>query len=380
MPYPYQTETLVAQALGDIDATTGALIPAIQNSTTYQRDADNGYSRGRVYSRADNPGYEPIERVLTELEQGADALVFASGMAASVAVFQALQPGAHVIAPVVMYWSLRNWLKQFAQQWQIEVSFVDTSDTQAVAAALQPGKTELVWLETPGNPLWTIADIEAICQLAHDAGARVVVDSTVATPIHTQPLALGADLVMHSATKYLNGHSDVIAGALVTARDDDFWLRLIKQRSQGGAVLGPFEAALLLRGMRTLAIRVRECSANAQRLAEHLNAHPAVEQVLYPGLPGFAGHEVARRQMCNGFGGMLSVRIKGGAAAAIQVAATLKVWKRATSLGGVESLVEHRASIEGEGTPVPDDLLRLSVGIEAVSDLMVDFDAALGQL
>lgn len=380
MPYPYQPETLVAQALGDIDATTGALIPAIHNSTTYQRDTDNGYSRGRIYSRADNPGYDPVERVLTELEQGADALVFASGMAASVAVFQALQPGAHVIAPVVMYWSLRNWLKQFSQQWQIEVSFVDTSDTGAVAAALQPGKTALVWLETPGNPLWTVADIEAICGLAHDAGARVVVDSTVATPIHTQPLLLGADLVMHSATKYLNGHSDVIAGALVTAREDEFWQRLIKQRSQGGAVLGPFEVALLLRGMRTLAIRVRECSANAQRLAEHLNAHPAIEEVLYPGLPGFAGHEVARKQMRNGFGGMLSVRIKGGAAAAIQVAATLKVWKRATSLGGVESLVEHRASIEGEGTPVPDDLLRLSVGIEAVSDLMADFDAALGQL
>lgn len=337
MPYPYQPETLLAQALGDIDATTGALIPAIHNSTTYQRDTDNGYSRGRIYSRADNPGYEPVERVLTELEQGADALVFASGMAASVAVFQALQPGAHVIAPVVMYWSLRNWLKQFSQQWQIEVSFVDTSDTAAVAAALQPGKTELVWLETPGNPLWTVADIQAICGMAHDAGARVVVDSTVATPIHTQPLLLGADLVMHSATKYLNGHSDVIAGALVTARDDDFWQRLIKQRSQGGAVLGPFEAALLLRGMRTLAIRVRECSANAQRLAEHLNAHPAVEEVLYPGLPGFAGHEVARKQMRNGFGGMLSVRIKGGAAAAIQVAASLKVWKRATSLGGVEA-------------------------------------------
>lgn len=380
MPYPYQTETLVAQAMGDIDATTGALIPAIHNSTTYQRDTDNGYSRGRIYSRADNPGYEPVERVLTELEQGADALVFASGMAASVAVFQALQPGAHVIAPVVMYWSLRNWLKQFSQQWQIDVSFVDTSDTAAVAAALQPGKTGLVWLETPGNPLWTVADIQAICGLAHDAGARVVVDSTVATPIHTQPLLLGADLVMHSATKYLNGHSDVIAGALVTARDDEFWQRLIKQRSQGGAVLGPFEAALLLRGMRTLAIRVRECSANAQRLAEHLNAHPAVEEVLYPGLPGFAGHEIARQQMRNGFGGMLSVRIRGGAAAAIQVAATLKVWKRATSLGGVESLVEHRASIEGEGTPVPDDLLRLSVGIEAVSDLMADFDQALGQL
>jgi cystathionine gamma-synthase len=380
MPYPYQTETLVAQALGDIDATTGALIPEIHNSTTYQRDADNGYARGRIYSRADNPGYEPVERVLTELEKGADALVFASGMAASVAVFQALQPGAHVIAPVVMYWSLRNWLKQFSQQWQIEVSFVDTSDTRAVADAIVPGKTDLVWLETPGNPLWTIADIEAICQLAHDAGARVVVDSTVATPIHTQPLVLGADIVMHSATKYLNGHSDVIAGALVTARDDDFWQRLIRQRAQGGAVLGPFEAALLLRGMRTLAIRVRESSANALRLAQYLNAHPAVQEVLYPGLANFAGHQVACRQMQNGFGGMLSVRIHGGSAAAIKVAAALNVWKRATSLGGVESLVEHRASIEGEGTPVPDNLLRLSVGIEAVSDLIADFDVALDSL
>jgi cystathionine gamma-synthase len=380
MTYPYQTETLVAQALGDIDTTTGALIPAIHNSTTYQRDPDNEYRRGRIYSRADNPGYEPVERVLTELEQGTDALLFASGMAASVAVFQSLQPGAHVVAPVVMYWSLRNWLKQFSQQWQIDVTFVDTSSTDAVASAIQAGKTELVWLETPGNPLWTVADIQAICTLAHAAGARVAVDSTVATPIHTQPLLLGADIVMHSATKYLNGHSDVIAGALVTRTDDEFWQRLIRQRAQGGAVLGPFEAALLLRGMRTLALRVRQCSASALQLAEHLNAHPAVEEVLYPGLPGFAGHEVASRQMNNGFGGMVSVRIRGGASAAIKVAALLKVWKRATSLGGVESLVEHRASIEGEGSPVPDDLLRLSVGIEAVTDLIGDFDAALGQL
>jgi cystathionine gamma-synthase len=380
MTYPYQTETLVAQAFGDIDATTGALIPAIHNSTTYQRDSDNGYRRGRIYSRADNPGYEPVERVLAELEQGADALVFASGMAASVAVFQSLQPGAHVVAPEVMYWSLRNWLKQFSQQWQIDISFVDTSDTDAVASAIQAGKTELVWLETPGNPLWTVADIQAICTLAHAAGARVAVDSTVATPIHTQPLVLGADIVMHSATKYLNGHSDVIAGALVTKTDDEFWQRLIRQRAQGGAVLGPFEAALLLRGMRTLALRVRQCSASALQIAEHLNAHPAVEEVLYPGLPGFFGHDVACRQMNNGFGGMVSVRIRGGESAAIKVAALLKVWKRATSLGGVESLVEHRASIEGEGTPVPDDLLRLSVGIEAVTDLIDDFDTALGQL
>ena len=371
--------TLTAQALGTIDTTTQALVPPVHPSSTYQRAADNGYPSGNVYSRPDNPTYKPVEQLLAKLERGEDALLFASGMAAAVAVFQTLKSGDHIVAPTVMYWSLRNWLKNFAEQFRIDLDLVDMSEPDTVAAAIQPGKTKLVWLETPANPLWSISDIRAISRLAHDAGARVAVDSTVATPVHTQPLVLGADLVMHSATKYLNGHSDLIAGALVTAKKDDHWQAIVKQRAQGGAVLGPFEAAMLLRGMRTLHVRVRASSATALLLAEALERHPAIEAVLYPGLASFPGHELARKQMQGGFGGMLSIRVKGGAQAAIDTAARLSVWKRATSLGGVESLVEHRASIEGEGTPVPDDLLRLSVGLEAFEDLWEDLDQALGR-
>ncbi len=376
----YRPETLIAQALGEIDATTQALVPPLYASTTYQRAADNTYPTGLVYSRPNNPTYKPVEALLAKLEQGEEALVFASGMAAAVAVFQSLRPGDHIVAPRVMYWSLRNWLKQFTATWRLEIDFVDTADLAAVKAALRPGQTQLVWLETPGNPLWNIADIKAIAEMAHEVGARVAVDSTVATPVLSQPIALGADLVMHSATKYLNGHSDVIAGALVTACRDEFWQRIVQQRAQGGAVLGPYEAAMLLRGMRTLAVRVRESSRTAMSLAEALDGHPSVVEVLYPGLPGFPGHEAAKRQMSGGFGGMLSIRVRGGEEAAVAVAARLRVWKRATSLGGIESLVEHRASIEGEGTPVPEDLLRLSVGLEAREDLLDDLLQALNSL
>jgi cystathionine gamma-synthase len=246
-----------------------------------------------------------------------------------------------------------------------------------VRAALRPGKTKLVWVETPANPLWTVTDIAATAQLAHDAGALLAVDSTVPTPVLTQPLALGADIVMHAATKYLNGHSDLIAGVLVTARDDDFWKRVKAVRAQLGGTLGSFEAWLLLRGMRTLYLRVRCASTSAQRIAEHFSKHPRVEAVLYPGLPGAGGHEIAKRQMSGGFGGMLSLRTKGGEAAAIATAAHVQLWKRATSLGGTESLIEHRASVEGAGTPAPPDLLRLSVGIEDAGDLIADLEQAL---
>lgn len=371
--------TITAQALGIIDETTQALVPPIHPSTTYQRAVDNRYPAGHVYSRPDNPTYKPVEDLLARLEGGEGALVFASGMAAAVAVFQTLKPGDHVVAPRVMYWSLRNWLQQFTTQYGIDLERVEMSDTDAVAAALRPGQTQLVWLETPANPLWSVSDIRRISRLAHDAGARVAVDSTVATPVFTRPLDLGADWVMHSATKYLNGHSDVIAGALVTARDDAWWQAIVRQRGQGGAVLGPMEAALLLRGMRTLHLRVRACSETALKLAEALARHPAVTEVLYPGLASHPGHELAREQMTGGFGGMLSIRVKGGEQAAIDAAARLRVWKRATSLGGVESLAEHRASIEGDGSPVPDDLLRLSVGIETFEDLWSDLDQALNQ-
>jgi cystathionine gamma-synthase len=280
-----------------------------------------------------------------------------------------------------MYWSLRNWLMNFATHWGLKVELIDMSDPAAVLAAIQTGRTKLVWVETPANPLWTITDIAATAKIAHAAGALLAVDSTVASPVLTRPIEHGADIVMHAGTKYLNGHSDLIAGVLVSARDDDFWKRVKLVRAQLGGTLGSFEAWLLLRGMRTLYLRVRCASQSAQRIAEHFANHPRVEAVLYPGLPGAPGHAVAARQMTGGFGGMLSLRTKGGKAggeaAAIATAANVQLWKRATSLGGTESLIEHRASVEGAGTPVPPDLLRLSVGIEDTGDLIADLEQAL---
>lgn len=380
-------DTLAAQALGWTDEATRAVIPPIHVSSTFLRDADNGYRSGRIYARADNPAYDQPEALLCRLEQGAQALLFASGMAAATAVFQALQPGDHVLAPRVMYWSLRNWLMGPASAWGLQVELIEMHDPAAVRAALRPGKTRLVWVETPANPLWTITDIAATAEAAHAAGALLAVDSTVATPLLTRPLALGADIVMHAATKYLNGHSDLVAGALVVAEDgapggeqrSEVWQRIRKVRAQQGGTLGSFEAFLLTRGMRTLHLRVRAACANAQRVAEHFNGHPQVLQVLYPGLPGFEGHAVAQAQMQGGFGGMLSIRARGGAAHAIATAARTQIWKRATSLGGTESLIEHRASVEGPGTPAPDDLLRLSAGIEHADDLIADLEQALAR-
>jgi cystathionine gamma-synthase len=371
--------TLAAQALGHVDAATGALIPPLHTATTYQRDPDNQYRRGRSYGRADNPTVDHAQALLNALDGGAGCLLFASGMAGATTVFQALAPGNHVVAPQVMYWGLRHWLLSFARPWGLEVDLIDTTDLAALAAAIRPGRTNLVWIETPANPTWAITDIAAAARLAHEAGAWLAVDGTAATPVLTRPLALGADLVMHSATKYLNGHGDVVAGALVTARADDLWARITALRHDAGAILGPFEAWLLLRGLRTLYLRVERASASAQFLAERLRQHPQVASVLYPGLPDHPGHAIAARQMQGGFGGMLSIRVKGGEPAAIATAAQTKIWQRATSLGGVESLIEHRASIEGADTPVPADLLRLSVGIEHAHDLLADLTQALGR-
>ncbi len=416
---PLAPATLAAQGLGFIEPVTKAVVQPIHVSTTFERDADNQYSAGRCYSRADNPTFDQVEATLAALEQGTDALVFSSGMAAATACFLALDPGDHVIAPTVMYWALRNWLTTFASRWGLKVSLVDTTKLDELRAAIQPGKTKLVWLETPSNPLWHVTDIAAAAEIAHQAGAKLAVDSTVAATIFTQPLTLGADLVMHAATKYLNGHSDLVAGALVAgptlcaaehlllatvdrtptsgqpancpdvgvrptnmfarlaAEPDGYWKRIRTIRSQSGGVLGSFEAWLLMRGLRTLHPRVRWATTSAQQLAERLAEHPAIAEVLYPGLPSFAGHEVARRQMISGFGAMLSIRLKAGELAAIATAAKVQLWKRATSLGGVESLLEHRASIEGHGSPCPSDLLRLSVGIEDADDLFNDLDQAL---
>ncbi len=382
-PKQLHPDSIAAQALGWVDEATRAITLPIHVSSTYLRDADNQYRSGRVYARDQNPAFDQAEAVITALEGGQQTLLFASGMAAATAVFQALAPGDHVLAPQVMYWSLRNWLMTFAVGWGLDVELIDMTSPAAVQAALRPGKTKLVWVETPANPLWTVTDIAATAQLAHAAGARLAVDSTVPTPVLTQPLALGADIVMHAATKYLNGHSDLIAGTLTTRADNEHWQRVRKVRAQIGGTLGSFEAFLLLRGLRTLHLRVRAACASAQRIAEHFHGHPLVAEVLYPGLPGFAGHRIAARQMQGGYGGMLSLRVKGGTqggeAAAIAVAAHTALWKRATSLGGTESLIEHRASVEGAGTPAPTDLLRLSVGIEHVGDLIADMEQALAR-
>ncbi len=376
--------SIAAQALGWVDESTRAIAPPIHTSTTFIRDPDNQYRSGRIYARDHNPTFDQAEAVLTALEGGHASLLFASGMAAATAVFQSLAPGDHVLAPKLMYWSLRNWLLNFATPWGLRVEFIDMTDPDALRGAMQSGRTRLVWIETPANPLWSITDIAASCEIAHAAGATVAVDSTTATPVLTRPLALGADIVMHSATKYLNGHSDVIAGTLTTREDSVLWQRIRVVRAQIGGVLGPFEAWLLTRGMRTLFPRVRTACTSAQAIAEHFAQHPRVREVLYPGLPGFAGHATAARQMHGGFGGMLSLRVFGaddsaarGEAAAIAAAARVQLWKRATSLGGVESLIEHRASVEGAGSPVPADLLRLSVGIEDTGDLIADLESAL---
>jgi cystathionine gamma-synthase len=373
---PLKTRTLLAQAMGAGDPVTKALVPPIHMSATYLRDADNGYSGGYVYGRTDNASVQQVEALLAALEGAAEAMTFASGMAAATSVFLALEKPTHIVASRVMYWGFRSWLQKIGRYGH-SISFVETSDLDAVREAVRPGETGLFWIETPSNPLWTVTDIAAMSEIAHDANAVLCVDSTIATPVFTRPIAHGADIVVHSATKYLNGHSDVLAGALAAARGGEFWDRIREVRAQNGALLSPFEAWLLMRGMRTLEVRVREQARTAALLASRLAAHPSLSALLYPGLASHPGHDVAARQMSGGFGGMLSLRLKGGEAAAIATAACVKVWKRATSLGGVESLVEHRASIEGEGTPCPADLLRLSTGLEDPDDLFFDLLRAL---
>lgn len=373
----WSSKTKIAQALGAHDPQTHGVVPAIYPATTYFRDADNNYSSGLVYSRDNNPTYLPAEQLLASLEGGKEAMLFASGMAAAVAVFMSLPANSHVIAPNIMYWSLRNWLKEDAPRYGLQVSLVDMSSMSEVKKAIKDNETRLIWAESPANPMWSLTDIEELDRIRQGKNIKLAVDSTVATPIHGQPLTLGADIVMHSATKYLNGHSDVIAGALVCKAKDEFWQDIRCYRKQAGAVLSPFDASQLLRGMRTLSVRVERSSANALYLAQELESLDEVIEVLYPGLKSSPFHELACKQWKDGFTGMLSVRVKGGAARAIAVAAKTQIWRRATSLGAVESLIEHRASIEGEGTPVPDDLLRLSVGIESKEDLLNDLKQAL---
>ena len=367
-----------AQALHTLDAVTGGIVPPLQPSTTFARAADYQLLGGRVYTRDEGPTAEPAEQLLSRLEGGAGAMLFASGMAAATAVFRALcRPGDHLVAQDVMYFGLRSWLKRIASQWQIELDLVDATRPDELRRVVRRGKTRIVWVETPANPTWDVVDLAAAAEIAHGAGALLAVDSTVATPVHCRPIEHGADLVMHAATKYLNGHSDVLAGALVAARADETWQTLRQYRHDDGACLGPFEAWLLLRGMRTRFARVERQSASALELARRLERLPGV-RVLYPGLPSHPGHAIARRQMHGGFGGMLSIRLAGGRKAALAAAGKTELFVRATSLGGVESLIEHRETAEGAETISPPDLLRLSIGIEDVEDLWRDLAQALG--
>ena len=374
-PHRLKPRTIAAQALGAIEPQTRGVALPVHVSTTYIRDPDNQYRTGYSYGRPDNATVRQTEAVIAALEGAHEAMLFASGMAAATSVVLALPPGSHVVAPQVCYWGFRDWLINEAPLFGYQVDLADMTSLDAIRAAVKPD-TKLVWVETPSNPLWGITDIAAVAAIAHTAGAMLGIDSTAATPVFTQPLSLGADIVMHSATKYLNGHSDVIAGALAVAQESVLWTRIRQVRAHHGAIVGPFEACLLLRGLRTLEVRVKAATESAGVLAQRFANHQAVSAVLYPGLPSHPGHAVAAKQM-SGFGGMLSIRVQAGERAAIDAAARVELWKRATSLGGVESLIEHRASIEGPGSPCPTDLLRLSVGLEDVDDLYNDLDRAL---
>jgi cystathionine gamma-synthase len=369
-------ETLCVHAGHAPDLVSGAVTPPLHLSTTFERDADGEFRRGYIYARSGNPTRVMLERVLASIEDGAAALAFASGQAATNAVFQALRPGDHVIAPIFAYYGTPKLLREVYEPWGLQATFVDMGDQKAVRDAVRPN-TRLIWIESPSNPLLTLTDIAAVVEIARAAGVRVAVDNTWATPLGQRPLALGADIVMHATTKYLGGHSDVQGGALVVRTQDDFFARLSLLQKEGGGIAAPFDAWLVARGIRTLPWRMRAHTANATAVAAFLASHPGVEVVHYPGLPSHPQHDIARRQM-HLFGGMASVQVVGGRTEALAFAARTKVFTRATSLGGVESLIEHRASIEGPTTRAPENLLRLSIGLEHPDDLIEDLRQALG--
>lgn len=371
----YRLETLAVHAGHGVDPATGAVTEPIHLSTTFERDADGGYPRGYLYSRNHNPNRNGLEAALAALEGGAGAAAFASGLAAVTAIFQGLSPGDHVVAPADIYHGTANVLKHLFAKWGVTVSFVDMTRLDVVRDALTP-QTKIVWIETPSNPLLQCVDIAALVAMAHQAGARAIVDNTFASPVLQQPLALGCDMVMHATTKYLGGRSDVLGGVVIAKANDEHFANVRTAQLFGGGVAAPFDSWLVMRSLPTLPIRMKTHCANAQQVAEFLHAHPKVSAVHYPGLEGNAFHAVAKKQM-SGFGGMLSFEVQGGKDAAMAVAAKVEIFTRATSLGGVESLIEHRASIEGPASKTPQGLLRVSVGLEHPDDLVDDLKQAL---
>ena len=384
MPQPPKSQlhpaTIAAQAAGAVDPASGGVVPPVQFATTYLRDENYDLvNPDNVYLRSHNENTRVAERILNALEGAEETLIFPSGMAAIAAVFRTVPNGASVVVQSQIYWGTTKWIRDFCTRRQIALHEVDASDLDAFAALCRAEKPDLCLIETPSNPWLRITDISGAAAAAHEVGATLVVDSTAASPVLSHPLEHGADIVMHSATKGINGHSDVLAGSLATNdAGAPRWQMIRDDRNEAGAVIGPMEAWLLARGMRTLPLRMREMSRNAMTLAEFLADHPQVEQVMYPGLPDHPGHALAAQQMSGGYGGLLSFVVKGGAGAALKAAGRLELFHRATSLGGVESLVEHRHTIEPH-TGIPEGLLRLSVGIEDVEDLGADLGQALGQ-
>jgi cystathionine gamma-synthase len=375
-PKPMRVETLAVHGAHEADTATGAVAPPIYLSTTFERAADGTLPHGYIYARDANPNRVALERVLATLEGGAAAAAFSAGQAATMAVLQALSPGDRVILPTSVYYGTRKLMDSVFSRWGLTAVGVDMRNAENVARAMTPA-TKLVWVESPSNPLLAVSDIARIAEIAHEGGARCAVDNTWATPVGQKPIALGADLVMHSTTKYLGGHSDVMGGALVAREDDEFFQRARLVQTTGGAIAAPFDCWLVVRGIKTLPHRVRVHTANATAVARFLESHPRVEAVHYPGLASHPGHEIAARQM-SAFGGMVSVQVRGGREASLGVKARVRVFTRATSLGGPESLIEHRASVESPGSGTPDNLLRLSIGLEHPDDLTADLEQALG--
>ncbi len=368
-------ETVAVHAGVAVDPATGAVTPPIHPSTTFEREPDGSFPRGHIYARSSAPNRAALEACLTALEGGAGAVAFASASAATAAVFQTRAPGDQVVAPQDAYYGTGKLLREVYAGWGLAATFVDMTDLPSVEKAVRP-TTKLLWAESPSNPLWKVSDLAALGAIARRAGVRYVVDNTTATPVLQSPFTVGADLIVHATTKYLGGHSDVLGGIVVAREPGPLLDRLRLLQTTGGAVPSPFDCWLVIRGIRTLPYRVRAQSEHALTIAGYLAAHPRVERVHYPGLASSPGYHVAKRQMAM-FGGMLSVQVKGGADAAMAVAARLRVFTRATSFGGTESLVEHRASIEGPGTTTPENLLRVSIGLEHPDDLIADWAQAL---
>lgn len=368
-------ETLAVHAGRHVDPSTGAVTLPIHLSTTFERSADGEYPRGFSYSREQNPNRAALEQCLAALEGGKEALAFSSGLAVLTAVLQGLEPGDHVLAPDDVYYGLKKVAGEIFGRWKLTASFVNMSDVDAVRAALTPN-TRLIWVETPSNPLLKITELAAIAQIGRAANVITIADATFSTPILQRPLEHGIDMVMHSTTKYMGGNCDLIGGALITRHDNYLFERARISQRYGGSVPSPFDCWLTLRGVSSLPWRMRAHSENARRVADFLKAHPKVERVHYPGLADHPRHDVAAKQMSS-FGGMLSFEVKGGREAAMGAASKVRVFTRATSLGGPHSLIEHRASVEGPQTKTPQALLRTSIGLENADDLIADLDQAL---